>query len=97
MDLQLSYVINSGFCWFIVLMAIMGYFLTLRRLKQKWVFWIILTIGWGFLAISNSLSALGFGQNMAYIFGIWLASYVLVTASLVLLFIKVIQVMKVKE
>jgi hypothetical protein len=96
MDLQLSYVVNSGFCWFIVLMAIIGYFLTLRRLKQKWVFWIILTIGWGFLAISNSLSALGIGQNMAYIFGIWLASYVLVTASLVLLFIKVIQVMKVK-
>jgi hypothetical protein len=97
MDLHLHYLINSGFCWLIVLLAIAGYVLTLKRLKQRWVFWIILSIGWGLLAVSNSISALGIGHGMPYIFSLWLASYVLVIASLTLLFIKLIQLMKAKE
>jgi hypothetical protein len=96
MDLQSHYVINSGLCWFVVLMGAAGYFLTLRRLKQKWAFWVTLIIGWAFLAISNSLSALGIGQGTDYLMAVWLLSYVLVIISLVLLFFKLIQVMKTK-
>ena len=96
MDLQLHYLVNSGLCWLIVFIALAGYLLTLRRLKQRWAFWVILSIGWAFLAVSNSLSALGIGQGTPYPFALWLSSYVLVIASMVLLFNKLIQVMKVK-
>jgi hypothetical protein len=91
MDSHLHYLVNAGICWFIVLMAAGGYFLTMKRMGQKWAFWLTLITGWGFLAITNSLTALGIGLGTNYLRGIWLSSYVLVSASLVLLFIKLIQ------
>lgn len=97
MNFQFHYLVNSGLCWFIVVMSVAGYFLTLRRMGQKWAFWVTLSIGWAFLAISNSLSAMDIGQGTPYLLAIWLSSYVLVFASLVLLFVKLIQVTKVKE
>jgi hypothetical protein len=42
MDTPVSYLVNCGFGWFIALLAIAGYFLTLRRMGEKWLFWIIL-------------------------------------------------------
>ena len=97
MNFQLHYVINSGLCWFIVLMAVVGYFLTLKRIGEKWLFWVILSAGWALLAISNSIVALGISQKTSYLLAIWLSSYVLVFASLVLLFVKVVQILKVKK
>lgn len=94
MDIQSRYLVSSGLCWLIVVMAAAGYFLTLRRLKQKWAFWLMLIIGWAFLAISNTLSVLSIGQGTNFPAAIWLASYVIVTASLVLLFLKLIQVIE---
>jgi hypothetical protein len=94
MDSHLHYLINSGLCWFIVVMALTGYVVTLKRTGQKWPFWVILSIGWAFLAISNSLSTAGLGQDGSYLVAIWLCSYVLVIASLALLFVKLIQTMK---
>jgi hypothetical protein len=78
-------------CWFIVLMAVTGYFLTMKRMGQKWAFWLTLIAGWGVLAVTNTLSALDIGLGTTYLLAIWLSSYVLVLASLVLLFIKLIQ------
>jgi hypothetical protein len=75
-------------------MAATGYVLTVRRLKQKWAFWLMLIIGWGFLAIANTFSALSIGQGTYFPAAVWLASYVMVIASLVLLFLKLIQVME---
>ena len=95
MNFQLHYLINSVLCWSIVLMAILGYFLTLKRTGQKWVFWVVLAAGWALLAISNSLVAFGNTQGSSYLLGMWLSSYVLVIASLVLLFAKVIQMLKI--
>jgi hypothetical protein len=97
MDFQFHYLVNSGLCWFIVLMSLAGYFLTLKRMKQKWMFWVLLAIGWTFLAITNTLSVMHISQGTSYLFAIWQSSYVLVFASLVLLFIKLVQIMKVKE
>jgi hypothetical protein len=88
------YLINSGLCWFIVVMAALGYFLTVRRLKQKWAFWLMLIIGWAFLAIANTLSALNIGQGTYFPTAVWLTSYVMVIASLVLLFLKLIQIVE---
>jgi hypothetical protein len=97
MNPQIHSVVNVGLCWFIVLMALGGYFLTLKRTGQKWIFWIILIAGWAFLAISNSFVALGISQGAPYLQAIWLISYVLVITSLVLLFIKLIQVKNAKS
>lgn len=92
MDVPVSYLVNCGFAWFIVLLAIAGYFLTLRRMKEKWVFWIILAIGWAFFALAYTLLIAGVPAGVPYLIAIWLASYVLVIASLALLFIKLTRV-----
>ena len=92
MDIPVSYFVNSGFSWLIVLLSIAGYFLTLRRLGERWVFWIILATGWAFFAISNTLIITGVAAGTPYLIAIWLSSYVLVMASLVLLFIKLTKV-----
>ncbi len=92
MDISVSYLVNCGFSWFLVLMAIAGYFLTLRRMREKWLFWIVLAIGWAFFAIAHTLLIAGVSAGVPYLTAIWLASYVLVMSSLVLLFIKLTEV-----
>ena len=96
MNPQFHYALNIGLCWLIVFLAFGGYFLTLRRMGQKWPFWVILIGGWAFLAISNTLVVLGICQGTPFVPALWLSSYVLILTSLVLLFFKLIQVMKVK-
>lgn len=88
MDTAVSYLVNCGFGWFIALLAIAGYFLTLRRMGEKWLFWIILAIGWAFFAVAQTLLINGVSTGMPYLIAIWISSFVLVMASLVLLFIK---------
>ncbi len=92
MDVPISYLVNFGFGWLIVLLAIIGYFLTLRRMGEKWLFWIILAVGWSFFAIAQTLLITGVGAGAPYLAAIWLSSYVLVIYSMVLLFIKLTRV-----
>jgi hypothetical protein len=96
-DYQYHYLWNSGLCWLIVFMALLGYWLGLRNSRYKGAFWLILIIGWGFMAISNSLLAIGVELGSHYLFGIWLSSFVMVIASIVLIFIKLIHLMKTKN
>lgn len=92
MDTPVSYLVNGGFAWFIVLLAIAGYFLTIRRMGERWLFWIVLAIGWTFFAVAQTLLIIGVSENVPYLIGIWLSSYVLVIVSLVLLFVKLTSV-----
>lgn len=92
MDTTVSYLLNCGFAWFMVLLAIAGYFLTLKRMREKWTFWIILAIGWSFFAMAQTLLISGVSAGVPYISALWLSSYVLVVASLVLLFIRLTKV-----
>ncbi|MDD5288136.1 MAG: hypothetical protein PHY28_03380 [Dehalococcoidales bacterium] len=92
MGTSVSYVVNCGFAWFIVLLAIVGYFLTLRRMGEKWLFWIVLAVGWGFFAMANTLLAVGVAAGTPVLIAIWLSSYVLVVMSMALLFVKLIKV-----
>jgi len=84
--------INCLFAWSIVALAIGGYFLTLKRIREKWPFWIVLAIGWGFLAIFETLMASGLATSNLQITTVWLTSYLLVMASLLLIFLKFIQI-----
>ena len=88
MEIPVEYWINCGFGWFIVLLAVVGYFLTWRRMRERWSFWIILAIGWAFFAVAQTLMVAGVSAGVPYLSAIWLSSFVLVIASLVMLFIK---------
>ncbi len=88
MEIPVSYLVNCGFAWFIVMLAVAGYFLTLKRIGQRWTFWIVLAVGWAFFATAHTLLVSGVSASVPYLTAIWLSSYVLVVASLALLFVK---------
>ncbi len=88
MDSKIAFLVNFGFAWFLVALAVAGYFLTLKRMGEKWVFWIILAVAWGFFGIAETLLVTGLIVSVSYINTIRLSSFVLVIASLVLLFLK---------
>lgn len=88
MEVPVSYLVNCSFAWFIVLLAVIGYFLTVRKTKEKWPFWIVLAIGWAFFALVHTLLVTGVSVGTSYLIAIWLSSYVLVIASLALLFVR---------
>jgi uncharacterized membrane protein len=85
-------VVNCVFAWSIVALAVCGYLLTLKRIGEKWPFWVVLAVGWGFLAVFETLLADGIHIGNLQITSAWLASYLLVMASLLLLFLKFIQI-----
>jgi len=88
MDPRIAFMVNFVFAWFLVALAVAGYFLTLKRMGEKWVFWIILAVAWGFFGIAETLLVTGVIVSVSYINTIRLSSFVLVIASLVLLFLK---------
>jgi len=92
MEIPVSNLVNCGFAWLIVLLAVAGYFLTLRRMGQRWLFWIVLAVGWAFFAVAHTLLVAGVSAGTPYLTAIWLSSYVLVVISLALLFLKLTSV-----
>ena len=96
MDIPVSYLVNCGFGWVIVLLAVAGYFLTWRRMRERWSFWIILAVGWAFFATAQTLIVAGVPAGVPYLAAIWLSSFVLVIASLVMLFAKLTSQVKEK-
>ena len=91
MNVTITNLVNMGFGWVIVAMSIIGYFLTQKRLGQKWVFWIVLAFGWGFFALAQTLLTSGVATGTPYLVAIWLSSYVLVIFSMVLLFLRLVR------
>ena len=88
MEIPVAYWVNCGFGWFIVLLAIAGYFLTLKRMRERWSFWIVLAVGWAFFATAQTLLVAGVSASVPYLAAIWLSSFVLVISALVTLFVK---------
>ena len=85
-------IVNCLFTWSIVALAIGGYLITLKRTREKWPFWIVLAVGWGFLAIFETLLSSGIAIGNLQITAVWLASYLLVMTSLLLLFLTFVQI-----
>ena len=92
MQIPVEYLVNCGFGWFIVVLAIAGYFLTLARMGERWSFWIVLAVGWAFFAVANTLLISGVPAGVPYLVAIWLSSYILVATSLALLFVKLTKI-----
>jgi hypothetical protein len=91
MDTPIVYAVNSGFTWFIVAMSIVGYGVTLKRIGQKWSLWIVLATGWTLLAIINTLLVVGIPIGKTETNALWLSSFILVMTSLLMLFLKLVQ------
>ena len=94
MGSPLSYAVNCALSWLIVALSVLGYLLTLKRMKEKWPLWFILGAGWMLLALPNTLLLAGATLARRQLFAVWFSSYVLVAASLLLLFLKVIQIFR---
>lgn len=90
-------IINSGFTWLIVGLSIVGYVVTVKRTGQRWSFWILLATGWAILAIPYTLLPMGVSIEKSDMAAIWLSSYLMVMASLSLLFLKFVDMMKTRR
>lgn len=88
----LSGVVNTGFGWTIVVLSFIGYFLTLKRTGERWLFWLVLAVGWIFFALSQTLMLAGARPGAELLGVLLLSSYVLVIYAMVLLFLKLIRI-----
>lgn len=88
------YTVNCGFSWFIVVLSIVGYIVTLKRARQKWPLWVVLASGWALIAALYTALVVGIPLGRPQLTAMWLSSYLLVMASLLLLFLKLTALMK---
>jgi hypothetical protein len=96
MDIQVINAIDFGFTWLIVLLSVIGYAMTVKRTGQRWSFWILLAFGWAFLAIPCTLRLAGISmESEASI--IWMCSYIMIMASLAMIFLKFVDILKHKK
>jgi hypothetical protein len=85
---DITSIVNCCFGWILVILALIGNYLTWKRVGQRWAFWNVLAAGWAFFAVSHTLLLAGVDEGSFLVLGIWLSSYIIVITSLVLLFIK---------
>lgn len=88
MEIPVTSLVNCCFGWFLVILAFLGYYLTWKNRGEKWPFWGVLAAGWAFFALAQTLVLTGAHAGAFYIVAIWLSSYVMVIASMILLFLK---------
>ena len=94
MNITIAYAVKSGISWLVAGSSVVGYLLTVKRIGEKWWLWALLAIGWTFLAVANTLVLGGVVADRSQLFALWMSSYVLVTASLLLLFLKMVSLMR---
>ena len=88
MESTITNIVNCCFGWILVSLAFTGYYMTVKYRGEKWFFWNILAVGWGFFAMAQTLLLTGVHPGSIYLIAIWLSSYVLVITSMILLFLK---------
>jgi hypothetical protein len=94
MDSTVTCVVNLVFALLIAVLSIVGYVLTIKRTGQHWSLWIVLATGWVILAIPYILFLADKNLSVAAMAALWLSSYLLIMVSLVLLFLKVLEMVK---
>lgn len=91
MSTTVSHAVNCSLAWFVVALAVAGYFITLKKTGERWMFWIVLSCGWGLFAVAQTVVLIGNIQNSSFVSALWVSSFVLVICSLVLVFLKLIK------
>jgi uncharacterized membrane protein len=90
------FIANCIFAWIWVFLSIAGYYFVRKRLGEKWNVWAFLAVGWFFLATAQTIFLFSIELNLALIATLWIMSYILIMASIVLLFLKVIRYKRMK-
>jgi uncharacterized membrane protein len=96
MDSTITNVINVVFALLIAVLSIVGYVLTNKRTGQRWSFWIVSATGWTLLSMPHIMLLVDKAMGVSVIAAIWLSSYILIVVSLVLLFLKLLEIMKLR-
>jgi hypothetical protein len=94
MDSTITCVVNLVFALLIAVLSIVGYIVTIKRTGQHWSLWIVLATGWAVLAIPYIIFLADINLSVAVMGAIWLSSYLLIMVSLVLIFLKLLEIMK---
>jgi RsiW-degrading membrane proteinase PrsW (M82 family) len=97
MDSNVTCIVNLVFAGIIAVLSIVGYVFTIKKTGQHWPLWIVLAVGWIILAIPYAVFLADYNMSVAAMAALWLSSYVLIMVSLVLLFLKLMQMMKNRE
>ena len=85
------YLINGIFGWVLLALSVTGYFVTIKRLNEKWAAWLVLASGWALFSVAQTLMITTEGVTTAFIIALWIGSYTLVFAAIVLMFLKIIK------
>jgi hypothetical protein len=96
MDSTITNVINIVFALLIAVLSIVGYVLTNKKTGQRWSFWIVSATGWTLLSMPHIMLLAEKAMGVSVIAAIWLSSYILIVVSLVLLFLKLLEIMKLR-
>lgn len=94
MGISTVHAVNFAFVWLIVALSVAGYVLTIKRIGERWVMWVVLAAGWALLAIPYTMLLAGISIGRTEMSVIWLCSFVLVMASLLLIFLKLMYVIR---
>jgi hypothetical protein len=94
MAFEVSDLINLGFAWLFVCIAMGGYFFVWRKTGEKISSWVLLAAGWVLLAVLNTLVTVGLTKNIPLSITLSLTSYILVMVSVTLLFLRLTRVIK---
>jgi hypothetical protein len=92
LDIHTTSLINSSLAWILVVVAIVGYIVTLRRKGEKLTFWLLLAAGWLCFAVSFTLLSIDARVGTLDLVAGIVASYILIMASLIILFMRLVRV-----
>jgi hypothetical protein len=71
-------------------MSMVGYILTQRRFGERWIAWLLMAVGWGLFSIAQTSLITGEGFPLPLLVLLWLSSYIMIMASMALMFFKII-------
>lgn len=94
MDSTVTCAVNLVFTLLIAALSVFGYILTVKRIGQRWFLWVVLATAWVILAIPYILFLADLNLSVAVMAAIWLSSYILIMVSLVLIFLKLLEMMR---
>jgi hypothetical protein len=77
--------------WSISAAALICFIYIRKRFGQSWPGWLVLAGGWALFAGAQTLLLTSMSIQLPVLIGLWLSSYVLIMAAILLLFLKVIR------
>ncbi len=80
--------LNTIFAWCIVVFSIFGYIFTIRKIGERWMFWLILGSCWFIFAIVLTITGASSQNDSPFVITVWIFSYILIVISIVLIIMR---------